>query len=311
MPFIVEAEQIYNSRKIWDYAPHNAFTSLIEYNNSLYLTFREGRTHADRKGGDNGTIRILKSRDGKKWRSVGSVQMKGFDLRDPQLLTSPDGKLCLLFVAATYKDGRPNSYHTYMSKVKNGKFDSLVRLKTPLPADWLWRVHWHKGVAYGFNYINTFDLLASRDGVNYEIIRNYKMLGRATEADFIPKGDSVTVVVRNDDYYGMIGQGTLSDGNIKWQRINKKILAPCLFQVDSKTTFLMATEYNSLRELRIYKIKGTDLQLLGTLPASGDCGYMGAAIFKKHLYVSYYSSVKPNKTAICMAKIPLDRITSL
>jgi len=32
-------------RKIWDKAPHNAFTDLIRYKSHFYCTFREGESH--------------------------------------------------------------------------------------------------------------------------------------------------------------------------------------------------------------------------------------------------------------------------
>ena len=130
------------------------------------------------------------------------------------------------------------------------------------------------------------------------------------QSDVVVNGDSVMVVVRNDDDSGMIGQGTLVDGNMKWQRMNKKIIAPCFLQVDSKTTFLLLTEYRFSRELKLYKVKGTTLQLLGTFPSNGDCGYMGAAVFQDYLYISYYSTVKAGQAAIYMATIPLRKIMS-
>lgn len=304
------SQRVLSSQKIWDYAPHNAFTSLVEYNNSLYLTFREARTHVDRNGGDNGVIRVLKSTDGKKWKSVEKIKMAGFDLRDPQIQSSSDGSLFLSFVAATYKAGRPNSYHTYVSKINNGRFTRPVRIATSLPADWLWRIHWNNGVAYGFNYINTFDLLSSRDGVNYKVVRNYKLQGKPSETDFIISGDSILAVARNDELMGMIGLGTISDGNIIWRNLDKKILAPCLINVDSHTKLLLVIENNKKRELRLYRMLGTSLQLVGVLPSNGDCGYMGAAVFKKQLYISYYSTQKSGKVAIFMAKSPLGMISN-
>ena len=306
--FYASSQRVLNSQKIWDYASHNAFTSLVEYNNNLYLTFREGRTHVDRTGGDNGVIRILKSKDGKKWTSVGVISMDGLDLRDPQIQVSSDGRLFLSFVAATYKNGHPNSYHTYISRVINGRFANPVKIKSSLPADWLWRIHWNKGVAYGFNYINTFDLLASHDGMNYGVVRNYKLQGKPSESDFLISGDSVLVVCRNDESMGMIGQGTFANGNIRWQNLNIKILAPCLIKIDAGTILLFVTELGFTRELKVYKIINSSLSFVGSLPSNADCGYMGAAVLKKQLYISYYSTVKSGKTAIFIAKIPLRRI---
>ena len=57
--------------KIWDTAPHSAFTSLIRFNNAFYGSFREGSGHMP---GTDGKIRVIKSMDGKKWESVGNRQ---------------------------------------------------------------------------------------------------------------------------------------------------------------------------------------------------------------------------------------------
>ena len=154
---IVDAQQFVDTYMVWDKASHNAFTSLTVYHDNLYLSFREAQSHVDRNGGDNGVIRILKSKDGKRWRSVGRIKMKGYDLRDPQIQTLPDGQLMVSFVAATYKNGRANSYHTYMSTLSHGRISRPVRLQTSLPADWLWRIHWNNNTAYSFNYINIFN----------------------------------------------------------------------------------------------------------------------------------------------------------
>jgi hypothetical protein len=53
-------------RKIWDEAPHNAFTDLIRYRDEWFCAFREGRNHVSA----DGAIRILSSTDGVAWVSA-------------------------------------------------------------------------------------------------------------------------------------------------------------------------------------------------------------------------------------------------
>src|SRR5881394_3124338 len=60
--------------KIWDGAPHNAFTSLARYRGSWYCAFRESSAHVP---GTNGRIRVLKSPDGDAWESVALVAEPG------------------------------------------------------------------------------------------------------------------------------------------------------------------------------------------------------------------------------------------
>ena len=57
-------------KKIWDNGKHNAFTSLIKFKDAYYCSFREGETHIfDSSGKAEGKVRILKSIDGKNWKS--------------------------------------------------------------------------------------------------------------------------------------------------------------------------------------------------------------------------------------------------
>src|SRR4051812_37519253 len=66
-------------RKIWDGAPHNAFTSLTRKDGAWYCAFRESSAHVP---GVNGQIRVLKSADGETWQSAALIAEKGIDLRD-------------------------------------------------------------------------------------------------------------------------------------------------------------------------------------------------------------------------------------
>ena len=48
--------EIISVRKIWDRAPHNAFTDLVRFQGKWFCTFREGERHA---GGRRGQLRVL------------------------------------------------------------------------------------------------------------------------------------------------------------------------------------------------------------------------------------------------------------
>ena len=47
-------------RKIWDQAPHNAFTDLVRFKEQWFCVFREGQGHVS----PDGALRVLTSRDG-------------------------------------------------------------------------------------------------------------------------------------------------------------------------------------------------------------------------------------------------------
>src|SRR5215210_8523060 len=57
--------------KIWDQAPHNAFTDLIRFNDRWVCAFREAPAH---KGGvKDSRIRVIELSNTKAWTSVGEL----------------------------------------------------------------------------------------------------------------------------------------------------------------------------------------------------------------------------------------------
>src|SRR5688500_1539526 len=66
--------------RIWDKAPHNAFTDLIRFNDRWVCAFREAPAH---KGGvKDSRMRVLASNDAKVWESVGELADPRGDIRD-------------------------------------------------------------------------------------------------------------------------------------------------------------------------------------------------------------------------------------
>ena len=117
--------------KIWDDAPHNAFTDLIRYENKFYCTFREGTGHVPGETGEDGKIRILISEDGEEWESLALLAKRDYDLRDSKLSVTPDGRLMVLMGGSNY-DGRKLinrlNHVSFLSKKKNS-FQIQNRLK--------------------------------------------------------------------------------------------------------------------------------------------------------------------------------------
>src|SRR5436190_18679783 len=91
-PLSAAQPEIVSSAKIWDQAPHNAFTDLIRWHDQWYCTFRESEAHV---GGD-GKLRVIFSKDGLKWESAALLAEEGIDLRDPKLSVTPDDRLMLV-----------------------------------------------------------------------------------------------------------------------------------------------------------------------------------------------------------------------
>lgn len=85
--------------KIWDEAPHNAFTDLVRFKDAWYCVFREGQGHVS----DDGALRVLKSTDGKSWQSVAKMTADDADLRDAKICVTPDGRLMLCGAGALHQ----------------------------------------------------------------------------------------------------------------------------------------------------------------------------------------------------------------
>lgn len=86
--------QLLEAYKIWDKAPHNAFTDLIWFKGYFYCAFREGSTHMSY----DGKLRIIRSSDAKTWESVALMKYKNGDVRDAKLSITPSNELMPMVV---------------------------------------------------------------------------------------------------------------------------------------------------------------------------------------------------------------------
>src|SRR5687768_301303 len=88
------APELLSVERIWDRAPHNAFTDLIRFDDRWVCAFREAPAH---KGGvKDSRIRVLTSADAKTWESCGELADPRGDIRDAKMAILPDGRLMLL-----------------------------------------------------------------------------------------------------------------------------------------------------------------------------------------------------------------------
>ncbi len=190
--------------KIWDAEPHCALTDLIHYRDVWFCTFRESDKHVY---GKDGVVRIIKSIDGTSWTTAAEFREEGSDLRDPKLSITPDGSLMLLLGVTIYKD---KTYITRQSRVcfsQDGIHWSSMK-EVLVPHEWLWRVTWHEGIAYGVSYISNdpktstedwiVKLYKSPNGLDYELITQWDVPGYPSESTvhFLSNGTMIALVRR-------------------------------------------------------------------------------------------------------------------
>lgn len=310
-------------RKIWDGAQHSAFTDLIYFRGHFYCSFREGSGHVP---GTDGTVRILKSADGRNWSSVAELRKEGIDLRDPELSITRKGVLMVIMGGSIYRNGKLEGRKPQVSfsNKKGDKFSEpeevVLDPSVASWGNWLWRVTWHKGTGYTVDYQIGPDerkgptdmyLLKTRDGKRFEKVSRIELDGFPNEATvrFAPDG-TMHIMIRREtaDQMGVWAVGKAPFTEFEYHKMNIRLGGPN-FIFDPKSRIIAGT--------RVYKptvytglftgTPGSEYREMLKFPSSGDTSYPGLVIQDGKLWVSYYSSHE-GKSAIYLAEISLSEL---
>ena len=312
VPVTVELVKV---TKIWDQAPHNAFTDLVRWNDRFYCAFREGTGHVS----TDGKIRILESKDADQWQSTGLVALDGYDLRDAHLSVTPQGDLMLLGGAAPRKqDNQSAPTGTFVSFSKDGKTFSPPQIVIK-PGRWLWCVTWHKGKAYGVSYpaddnMPYLELHTSSNGINFQ---SYvpRLFGEGYPNEVTLRFDddqTCFALVRRDPVEGkpssaFLGVSKPDYKQWQWHDLGNQFNGfggPNLIKVSNNHWIGAGRMHDggSHTALTHIDIKNGTMSKLLKLPSGGDTSYPGLVWYDGILYVSYYSSHE-GKTSIYLAKV--------
>ncbi len=311
-----------SASKIWDKAPHSAFTSLMHHNGYFYCAFREGFSHNDRNDhpNTNGRIRVIRSNNGIEWESYKYFQGKG-DLRDPSLSVSPDGRLILLFTEVIFSGKKPVSLQTMVSDLESALFYSdfkpinIVSVNgKKISNRWLWKTTWHKNYCYGVAYGGgSAILVVSNNGYDFSVITNLNVEGYLSEASIVfDKLDRMLVALRRDGNElntGMLGISMPPYIDFEWKDSGIRFGGPSLYYDTIRT--ILATRDFTQRGIRtaLYTVD-TNLSVsrLIELKSAGDCSYPSLITVNDSLYISYYSSHEGGKASIYLSIIPVSRL---
>jgi len=304
-----EAELV-EVRRIWDRAPHNAFTDLVRFRDRWYCAFREGKGHAS----DDGKLRVVSSADGREWTSVALMAWEGGDVRDAKLSVTGDGHLML---SGAVRFLQPTQGETHQSAA----WFSYEGTTWSPPAEigdrnlWMWSATWHKGNGYSIGYSVTPErfirLYRTRDGRTWETLADDAFPGGtyANETSLVFDGDATCYcLLRRDSHTATAQLGTAQPPYTEWtwKDLGVRIGGPKMIQLPDGRLVAGVRLYDGKVRTGLCWIdaqQGTLREFL-TLPSGGDTSYPGLVWHDGVLWMSYYASHE-GKTSIYLAKVKL------
>jgi hypothetical protein len=308
---IAPAPTLVTVAKIWDAGAHNAFTDLIRWHDRWYCTFRESDAHV----GGNGRIRVLVSTDGEAWTSTALIAESGVDLRDPKLSIAPDDRLMLVAGGSVYEGTRYLGRQPRVLFSTDGStWSAPVRILAE--GDWLWRVTWHEGTAYGVTYRTeagdpsewTATLVSSRDGRTFQEVTTFAVPGRPNETTlrFMPDGEMVGLVRREaGNRFAWIGRSKAPYTTWTWRETAHAVGGPNFIRLPDGELWATGRDSSGSPTTVLARMTADGgYEPVLTLPSGGDTSYAGMVWRDGLLWISYYAS-HDGKSAIYLARVKL------
>ena len=305
-----DAPQIVSVKKIWDQGGHNAFTDLIRFQGRWFCSFREARGHV--KG--DGKIRVIVSDDADTWSSAALLAEEGVDLRDPKLSVTPKDQLMVVAGGSVYRGGDLVGRRPRVALSEDGTTWTPTQ-RVCSEGEWLWRVTWHKGRAYGVAYSGpveqkddwTLELKTSEDGLRYEPVARLAMTGRANETTlrFLADDRMVALVRREgEDTHACIGVSAPPYTEWSWHETVHRIGGPNFIVLPDGAMWAGGRHYPGGAKTVLARMTLESYEPVLTLPSGGDTSYPGFVWHEGLLRMSYYASHE-GKTSVYLATIKL------
>ena len=303
--------QLVEVRRIWDKAPHNAFTDLIRFRGRWLCAFREGAGHVSH----DGKARVIASRDAATWEPLALLSAPSADLpdlRDPKITLAPTGRLMLTTAAANRKLGAAGLQTCAWFSADGRRWSEPARIGQP--GFWLWRVTWHEKVAYGIGYGKRIvRLYRSTDGRRFEtLVERLFETGYPNETSLVfGDGGTCWCLLRRDGRpnSAMLGTARAPYTKWSWKDLGVRIGGPRLLRLPDGRFLAAGRRYDGAVRTSLMWLdpaKG-ELREILKLPSGGDTSYPGLVLHDGLLWVSYYSSHE-GKASIYLAKVKLPRV---
>lgn len=302
------AAELVSCERIWDRAPHSAFTDLIQHNGQWLCCFREGQKHVS----PDGRIRILHSDDGALWRTWSIIGHPVADLRDPKLTHNSGGALMLTAAGAMHppSDVRHRTFAWFSDDGR--EWTSPIQIGDD--NFWLWRVQWFQGKAYAMGYATLGEPVLraylSLDG------RRFLTLNERAAGDGGPNETSIlfdnsgiaTCIARRDGdpKTALLGHSRPPYRGWIWEDLGIRIGGPHLLRLPDGRIVCAGRLYEPTQRTALLWLNPVEpgcTEFL-SLPSGGDSSYPGLAFHDDLLWVSYYSSHEA-RASIYLAKVKL------
>lgn len=303
-----QTARLVETRKIWDQAPHNAFTDLVRFKDHFYCVFREGMGHVS----PDGALRVLKSSDGTEWESAALITSENSDLRDAKITVTPGGQLMLCGAEALHD----RSAHSHQSLAWFSDDGTNWGEKHAIgdPDFWLWRITWHDDQAFGIGYgcnqqPRSVRLYQSDDGRTFETrVENLFDQGYPNESSIVFDDDTAYCLLRRDGNpnTALIGISQNPYTDWQWKDLGVRIGGPHMVKLDDGRLLAAVRLHdgNVRTSLCWIDVQEGKLTEFLALPSGGDTSYAGLVSHEGRLWVSYYSSHE-GKTSIYLASVEL------
>lgn len=232
---------IINDKCVYDKNDHAAFTSLTDKGGDLIVTFREGADHLATPS-SNGVIRTLQKTN-RGWKQQHLFAVDGIDLRDPFLLEW-ENRL-LLYTDCFYSELTKDGWTKLKRITHNAPY------YPHLPGIWKKRIYKDRAYGVGFRGGQWPLLFCSEDGIEWQVVCEYKLGGNASEADMVFIGDTMYVCIRVDSPEGtnsLWGRSVYPFTECHWSVMDISVASPEMKVLSDETILLAGREYDYHRE---------------------------------------------------------------
>lgn len=314
-------------KKIWDQAPHNAFTGLTRYNDRWFCIFREGEDHASL----DGDLRLISSSGGEEWQSVGlfkSPHPHLTDMRDGKVDIAPDGRLMIIGAAAVHGGCKERQSYRWLSADGFTWGDPVAVGEKDV---WMWDFTLHEKKIYsaGYGMPGTDQahagvrLYCSENGTDFNAVTTMRQESepaanamRSSETAILFHQNQGVALLRREFWdkptghapaTALLGTSAAPYHDWSWNELDFHVGGPALIALPDGRIIAggrkpFPQSHTALWEVDIANGK---LHELITLPSANDNSYPGLVWHENLLWVSYYSSHE-GKADIYLAKLQIN-----